>query len=269
MPPTETNRPVDNWAGGDAYEGYVGRWSRRVASEFLPWLAVPARRRWLDVGCGTGALSQAILRSQAPAHVKGVDRSEDYIRFAREQSNDPLAEFTTGDAQSLPVESGTYDAAVSGLVLNFVPRPELAAAEMVRAVRPRGTVAIYVWDYGGRMQLLRHFWDAAAALDPAVRELDEGPRFPLCQPPALRKLFEDAGLRQIEVRPIEVPTVFRDFDDYWSPFLGGQGPAGGYAMSLSEQARLALASAIRLGLPIETDGSIHLVARAWAARGRV
>jgi SAM-dependent methyltransferase len=126
---------------------------------------------------------------------------------------------------------------VSGLVLNFVPDPALAAREMTRVARPGGRVAAYVWDYAGRMELIRHFWDAAAALDPAAAELDEGRRFGLCQPEPLGRLFRDAGLADVGVRPIEVATRFRDFDDYWDPFLGGQGPAPGYAMSLDEPGR--------------------------------
>jgi SAM-dependent methyltransferase len=157
--------------------------------------------------------------------------------------------------------------AVSGLVLNFIPQPDRAVTEMTRVTRSGGVVAAYVWDYAGRMQLIRHFFDAAMALDPNAAELDEGRRFPICQPDALSRLFESAGLHNVEVRPIEVSTVFRDFDDYWSPFLGGQGPAPGYVMSLSDERRAALRERIRAGLPFARDGSIPLVARAWSVRG--
>ena len=119
-----------------------------------------------------------------------------------------------------------------------------------------------------RMQLMRHFWDAAVALDPEAGDLDEGRRFPICRPEALERLFAGAGLEDVAVRPIDVPTVFRDFDDYWSPFLGGQAPAPSYAMSLPEERRGALRERIRAGLPTADDGSIRLIARAWAVRGR-
>jgi len=138
---------------------------------------------------------------------------------------------------------------------------------MVQAVRKGGTVAAYVWDYAGQMQLMRYFWDAAVALDPAACTLDEGQRFPLCQPEPLRQLFQTAQLGKVGVRSIDIPTTFRDFDDYWSPFLGGQAPAPGYAMSLSEERRVALREQIRATLPIAPDGSIHCIARAWAVRG--
>jgi SAM-dependent methyltransferase len=257
----------DVWASGAAYEPYVGRWSRLVAREFLKWLAVPPGKRWLDVGCGTGALSKAILDAAAPSAVMGIDPAEGFIAFARGQVVDARVRFELGDAQSLPSEAGRYDAVVSGLALNFVPRPDQALAEMVRVARPGGTVAAYVWDYAGQMQLMRHFWDAAVALDPAALELDEGRRFPLCQPEPLAALFRSAGLRQVETRALDVPTLFRNFDDYWSPFLGGQGPAPGYVMSLSEARRAALRERIRAALPVASDGSIHLIARAWAVRG--
>ena len=259
--------PKDTWASGRAYEPYVGRWSRLVAREFLNWLAVPAERHWLDMGCGTGALSQTILQLAACHNIQGIDRSQDYIAFVREQIQDERAQFKVGDAHALPVESGLYDAAVSGLVLNFVPQPERALAEMARATRSGGIVAAYVWDYAGKMQFMRHFWNAATALNPAAAELDEGRRFPLCQPNPLQELFQQVGLEEVEVRPIDIATDFQDFDDYWAPFLGGQGPAPGYVMSLSQEQRVALRERIRAGLPVALDGSIPLVARAWAVRG--
>jgi SAM-dependent methyltransferase len=260
-------QPQDAWASGDAYEPYVGRWSRLVARHFLAWLAMPPGGQWLDVGCGTGALSATILDLAAPSLVKGIDRSAGFSAFAQAHIRDARAQFGVGDAQELPVESSSYDAVVSGLVLNFVPQPEQAVAEMARAAKSGGVVAAYVWDYAGKMQLMRHFWNAAAALDPAAYTLDEGRRFLLCQPAPLAQLFQDAGLRAVEVRPIEIATDFRDFDDYWSPFLGGQGPAPSYVCALSDERRVALRERIRAGLPFAVDGSIPLVARAWAVRG--
>jgi SAM-dependent methyltransferase len=258
----------DNWANGDLYEGYMGRWSRRVAREFIKWLAAPAGGQWLDVGCGTGALSQTVLQFAEPARIKGIDRSEGFVNFAKERVQDNRVQFEVGDAESLTDDPETFDAVVSGLVLNFIPHPEHAFAEMTRVSRSGGVVAVYVWDYAEGMQSIRHFFDAAVALDPKAVEHDEGPRFPICHPDALNRLFESTGLQDVEVCPIEVPTVFRDFDDYWSPFLAGQGPAPAYAMSLSEERRVALRERIRAGLPFNVDGSIPLNARAWAARGR-
>lgn len=255
------------WANGDVYESYVGRWSRLVAPVFLDWLAVSPDSHWLDVGCGTGALSQTILAHSAPRTVKGIDRSEGFVAFARERVRDGRASFGSADAQTLPEETNSYDCAISGLMLNFLPQPERAVAEMTRVVRPGGVVAAYVWDYAGKMQLMRHFWNAAAALDPAAYELDEGRRSPMCQPEPLRRLFEAAGLKSVEVRAIDIDTDFKNFDDYWIPFTGGQGPAPSYAMSLTEERRAVLRERLRASLPFALDGSIPLVARAWAVRG--
>jgi len=259
----------DVWAAGNLYEPYVGRWSRIVAREFLPWLAVPHNKEWLEVGCGTGAFTQTILEAALPRFVMAIDASADFIEYARAQTRSPLATFEIGDAQALVVDTASFDAAVSGLVLNFVAQPVRAVKEMARAVRSGGVVAAYVWDYAGQMELMRYFWDAAVALDPAAADLDEGLRFPICAPAPLSELFAHAGLRAVEVRSINVPTYFQDFDDYWSPFLGGQGPAPGYAISLSEERRSVLCERIRAKLPISADGGISLTARAWAVKGYV
>lgn len=258
---------LDVWAVGAAYEAYVGRWSRLVAREFVRGLGVPRHRRWLDVGCGAGALVQAVIENAEPDAVLGIDRSEAFIRRARATSTDARAAFQVGDAQALPVAGGRFDAVVSGLVLNFVPDPAKMLAEMTRAGRPGSTVALYVWDYAGGMQLMRHFWNAAKVLDRAAASLDEAARFPICAPRPLHALFDAAGLLRVSMRAIDVPTAFRDFDDYWAPFLGGQGPAPGYAMSLAEERLIALRERIRSTLPTAPDGSIPLTARAWAVRG--
>jgi SAM-dependent methyltransferase len=259
--------PRDTWEQGDPYEAYVGRWSRAVAREFLRSLRVPDGSEWLDVGCGTGALAQTILERAGPATVVGIDRSQGFVASARRRVSDPRARFEVGDAQALPVASGAFDAVVSGLVLNFVPEPRRMLSEMTRAARAGGTVALYVWDYAEGMELMRRFWDAAKAIDPAAAALDESARFPICAPAPLATVFREAGLAEVATFAIDVPTVFRGFDDYWSPFLGGQGPAPGYAVSLPEQRRDELRERIRAGMPVGPDGSIRLTARAWAARG--
>lgn len=259
----------DIWQAGNFYDPYVGRWSRLVAKELLAWLAIDAGKAWLDVGCGTGALTEAILHFAQPVSVMAIDLSPDFIDYARANVSDPRATFQVGDAQSLPVKSGTADVAASGLVLNFVPVPALAASEMARAVCSGGIVAVYVWDYAEQMEMMQYFWDAAKVIDKTAAALDEGSRFPLCRPQALAELFERTGLTDVEVRAIDIRMRFRDFEDYWSPFLGGQGPAPAYAMSLAEDDRSALRERLRATLPIAGDGSINLRARAWAVRGRV
>ena len=252
------------WADGDAYELYVGRWSRLVARHFLGWLGAGPRLRWLDVGCGTGALSAAILERCDPIEVVGVDRSEAHVAWTAARIDDDRSRFVVADAAHLPAV--TVDVVVSGLVLNFLPDPRVALAAMCDRA-PAGIVAAYVWDYAGRMDLMRHFWDAAGALDPSAY-LDEAARFPICHPDRLHALWEDGGLTDVGVQAIDVPTVFRDFDDYWAPFLGGQGVAPAYAMSLDEERRRQLRERLRATVPVAEDGSVRLLARALAVRGR-
>ena len=158
---------------------------------------------------------------------------------------------------------------VSGLVLNFVPDGAAAVHEMKRVTRAGGILAGYVWDYAGKMEFLRAFWDAALAIDPGARGLDEGVRFPLCREEALRALFESASLLEVEARAIDVPTPFASFDELWRPFLGGQGPAPTYVASLSDASRERLRQELRGRVPIAADGSIALTARVWAVRGKL
>lgn len=246
----------------------MGRWSRLVANEFLGWLNLPSSLRWLEIGCGTGALTAAISEQCRPARLIAIDPSEGFLAKARTRLGNK-ATFYIANALDIPVQDAEADVVVSGLVLNFVPDTAGCLAEMRRTAIPGGRIAGYVWDYAGKMELMRHFWDAAVDLDPAVRELDEGVRFPLCQSEALENAFRNAGLTAIETVAIDVPTRFRDFDDYWTPFLGGQGPAPSYAMSMEEATRNRLRDRIRERLPSQSDGSIQLVARAWAIRSRV
>lgn len=256
------------WTSADGYERYVGRWSRLVAPEFIKWLAVRPQARWLDVGCGTGALSQTILDVADPASVQGIDPSQAYIDHAGAATTDPRASFEVGSAESLPYENGTFDAIACGLVLNFVPDHHAALVEMRRVAAQGGVVSAYVWDYAGRMEMMRYFWDAAAELDWLAESADEGARFGLCREAALFEAFNAAGLREVDVRAVDVPTVFAGFEDFWTPFLTGQAPAPAYNMSLSEAKRTELRELIRSRLPTKADGSIQLVARAWAAKGR-
>jgi ubiquinone/menaquinone biosynthesis C-methylase UbiE len=259
--------PAICWASGDLYEPYVGRWSRLVARAFLDWLDAPTGLDWLGVGCGTGVVTEAIAERCTPRHLTGIDPSAGFLDFANQRLMNMSAELHQADARELPFAAAQFDRVVSGLVLNFVPDPSLAVGEMARVVRSDGEVALYVWDYAGKMELMRHFWDAAVALDPRAFELDEGRRSPICKPEPLRRLFEEAGFTEVKIRAIDVPTTFSDFDDYWAPFLGGQAPAPAYCMSLTEQGRAALRERLRTSLPTQADGSIYLVARAWAVRG--
>jgi SAM-dependent methyltransferase len=254
----------DVWAEHAAYEAYIGRWSRRVAAAFVPRLGVPPGRRWLDVGCGTGSLAAAVAGGAEPSEVVGVDPSLGFLAGATATAG---AVFCAGDAGALPFRDDTFDAVVSGLALNFVPDPARAAAELTRVARPGAVVAAYVWDHAEGMQMLRHFWDTASEVDAGAAAMDEGRRFPLCRPEPLADLWHGAGLPAATVAAVDVPTVFIDFDDYWQPFLGGQGPAPGFVAALPEDRRAALRELLRSRLPTQDDGSIRLTARAWAVQG--
>jgi SAM-dependent methyltransferase len=265
----ETSRH-DAWQAGDSYERYMGRWNRRLAPRFLDWLQAPEGLDWLEMGCGTGALSAAILAQGNPRSLVAIGPSDGFVSKARASLPDARAEFRVGNAEALHIEPASRDVIVSGLVLNFVPDKEKALSEMKRAARRDARIAFYVWDYpGGGMELMRAFWQAAVALDPAARELAEDRRFPFCTPDGLVDLVNRAGLAPVEVTPIEIATPFRDFEDYWQPFTLGTGPAPGYCMSLETGQRERLKDALSASLPRAADGSITLNARAWALKAAV
>jgi trans-aconitate methyltransferase len=257
----------ENWGTAAPYERYVGRWSRQVAKEFLKWISVPVRAVWADVGCGTGALMECILAQCEPKSIAGVDKADGFVSVARQNMRDPRLSIETADATALPWEADMFDAAVSGLVLNFVSDPKRMAMEMTRVTKSGGKVAVYVWDYERGMQMMRYFWDAAIAVSPHDSNLDQAERFPICQPEPLQKLFREVGLSAVSCRPIEIPTVFCDFDDYWTPFLGKQGAAPTYLAALDEATREKIRLLLKSRLVPSADGMIPLTARAWAVQG--
>lgn len=240
----------------------MGRWSALVAAQFVERIGGSPDRRWLDLGCGTGALSRAAL-GRGVRDVFGVDPSRALVEHA---AGTARGRFSVGDARRLPFRDGSFGAVVSALVLNFIPDLAAALGEVHRVIGRGGIAAAYVWDYGGEMQFLRHFWDAAFEIDEASAALDEGRKFTVCRPERLERVFGAAGFSGITTWAIDIPTRFRDFDDYWRPFLGGTGPASGFVVGLDEAHRAALRERLRAMLPIAADGSIELIARAWAVR---
>ena len=205
-----------------------------------------------------------------PTLVRGVDPSEGFIWFARDRLSDPRVTFEVANAHQFPDDDGSYDYTVSGLVLNFVPNPS-AALRRDEKGHTRREVSLRPTSGTTQtgMELMRYFWDAATELDRRAATFDEGIRSPICKPEPLRNVWEDASIHDIAVVPIDIETSFRDFDDYWSPFLGGQGPAPNYTMSLDEPAHDELKSLLRRQLPTNKDGSIQLRARAWGVQGRI
>ncbi len=259
----------DYWNSGIAYERFMGRWSTLVAQKFLSWLDAAPARTWLDVGCGTGSLTRRILESCQPREIISIDSSADFISHAQRSITDPSVHFKVGLAQSLELDSNSIDVAVSGLVLNFVPQPKEAVLEMARVTKPGGKIGIFLWDYADGMQMLRYFWDAAVELDDNAREHDEGIRFPICREGQLASLFKEVELKQVEATGIEIKTVFKNFDDYWQPFLGIVGSAPSYVASMKPEDIQKLEDKLRASLPINADGSMSLTARAWAVKSTV
>lgn len=263
------NVPSDRWIAGDAYDSFMGRWSRQVADRFLDWLAPAPGLNWLDVGCGTGALSQAVCRRCRPASLLGCDPSPDFVSFVTDSLAQCPATFTVATADNLPGHDHGFDFIVSGLVLNFLPDSPVAVQSMRDRLRPGGVLAAYVWDYAEGMQFLRAFWDEARAVDSAASNLDEARRFPLCQPERLADLLERADFEAVHTTSLDIDTTFRDFDDFWSPFRAGTGPAPSFLASLDANAQNQLARRLRQRLSPSSDVSIHLSARAFAVRGEV
>ena len=258
----------DSWESGDPYEYFMGRWSRLVGQSFIECLSPAPGLKWLDIGCGTGVLSEVVLSKKNPSELIAIDQSEGFIHSARQRLG-AQAQCKVGNALDLPLKDNSVDLALSGLVLNFISNPVKALQEMRRVTRPGGTIAIYIWDYSGKMEFLKYFWDAVVELDADASALHEGARFPDSNADGLKKLFKSAGMIKTAIEPIEVETNFKNFDDFWNPFLGGQGPAPTYVLSLDPSKRNILRELLQDRLPTQADGSIPLIARAWAARSEV
>lgn len=252
-----------------SYERFMGRWSRRVAPSLVAFAGVTNGDRVLDVGSGTGALTAAVLGAAPTTRVVGLDVATPYLDKARDELGGDRASFQEGDARDLAFADDTFDKTLSLLAFNFIPDAERALDEMVRVTKPGGVIAAAVWDYGDGMQMLRVFWDQAVALDPASDPRDER-HMPLCRSGELAELWTGRGLVDVETSTLVIELPFASFDDYWAPFLAGQGPAGSYVAALPDDHKQALERRLRDRLLDDgRDGPLTLSARAWAVKGTV
>ncbi len=258
------------FGNAEAYDRFMGRWSRLIAPLFVEFARVPSTGKVLDVGSGTGALAFEIARSKTGVHVTGIDPSNEYVAYAASRNAFPeRARFEIGDGQNLHFTDSAFAASVSLLVFNFIPDPGKALREIRRVTRPGGGISAAVWDYGERMLMLRAFWDAVVSINAAAEKLDEK-HMPLCRAGELSKLWTQGGLKNVHEQPLETTLRFDSFADYWNPFLLGQGPAGAYLRSAQNDAVQAIRNAVkrRLSVSSETD-TFSLPARVWAVRGTV
>lgn len=259
------------FGNAEAYDRFMGRWSRLVAPLFVDFTDLPDRAgRLLDVGSGTGSLTSAIAERKVRVHILGIDPSEEYVAYAKSRNPFPdRASFQVGDAQRLDFPDDSFDAGLSLLAFNFIADPRRALGEVRRVTKSEGRVAAAVWDYGAGMRMLRAFWDAAASIDPEAERFDEK-YMPLCRVGELSDLWRQCGLESVRERPLDITMRFESFVDYWDAFLLGQGPAGSYAGSLGPSRLQALRSALKRQLSLSAEDSpLVLPARVWFVRGTV
>ena len=266
----DTSKKHDAWSDGSSYELYMGRWSRKIAVEFLKWLDKPVDLDWLEVGCGSGALTSAILKNASPTTLDAIDPSEGFVESTKRSVSDSRISVNIGTSEKLQFDNSSKDIVVSGLVLNFIDDKEKALAEMMRVARSTGTVAFYVWDYpGAGVEFMRYFWNAAVECDPEAKNFTEGARFSYCNEKDLLTIAKKAGLVNLKSTALEVLSVFNSFDDLWEPFTLGVGPAPGYCANLPSEQRDRIRETLYSHLPIQVDGSIQLKLRAWAISGNI
>ena len=257
------------FSGAEAYERFMGRWSRQLAPLLVHFAGVRDGDLVLDVGSGTAVLAEAVAAAAPAARIVGIDPAAPYVAFAQATRGNERIRFEVGDAQQTRFDGGTFDRTLSLLAVNFMPDSEKAIREMHRVTRRGGTIAAAVWDYREGMQMLRVFWDAAIALRPADDKRDER-HMPLSARGELAALWRAEGLGDVSEEVLTIETRFNSFDDYWAPFLEKQGPAGAYVAGFTAAEREELRLRLRQHLLGDRpDGPFALSARAWAARGVV
>jgi SAM-dependent methyltransferase len=251
----------------DAYDRHVGRYGPQLSAALIDFAGVREGMRAIDVGCGPGALTTALVTRLGAENVSAADPSEPFAEACR--SRLPGVDVIVAKAERLPFADDEFDAALSQLVVNFMTDAHAGIRELGRVTKPGGVIASSVWDYKGQMTLLRVFWDAAAEVEPerAAAE-DEGPLMEWCDDGGLARLWRECGLEDVRFDALDVSADYDDFEDLWAPLTAGIGPAGAFCVSLDDDARAALHDALRRRLGVG-DEPFRLTARAWAAAGTV
>lgn len=263
------NKKMESWSSGNLYNAYMGKWSEQIAKQFIKWLQPSDNALWLDVGCGTGALTKTIVHQASPELIYGLDPSADFISEAKTFVQSPQVNFLVGSGTDIAFNNNHFDYAVSALALNFMPNPQTAIQEISRVTKENGIIALYVWDYIDKMEWLRYFWSSAVALDKSASQYDEGVRFPICQPDNLKALFESCNLKDIELASLSIPAYFETFEAYWELLNIGNFPAPAYLKSLSKEKQTELKAHLQEAVPTQPDGLIYMATRAWAIRGKL
>jgi trans-aconitate methyltransferase len=261
-----TRTANESWDDTAGYELYVGRWSRQLSADFIQWLRPKPGSTWLEIGCGTGALTSAILHGAKPAHVVAIDKSAAYLQQAQKELASANVTFVTGDVESV-APTKRFDMISSGLVLNFLPHPAQSLRRLMHNLNPGGQLSSFVWDYAGHYQPMRYFWDAAGQIFETAAQYDAGIKFQICNPERLTSLFKSLGLTEIEVTNIERIATFDGFDDYWEPIAAAQGSVTEFMNTLSSGQKADLKETVRKRLPIAANGEIKLVLNALAIKG--
>ena len=255
---------------GEAYERFNGRWSRINGREFIGWLSVPNNRRWLDVGCGTGALCEVILERSAPSEYVGVDVADAQLSYASSRHHNDKARFQRDDALALSFRENEFDAAVSAYVINFFPEPRQMAAEMKRVVRPSGVVAACTWDFAGNRAVAQHIATAIAARKlTALKRATGAQHADSTRPEAMEKIFRDVGLERVTTISIDTRVTFRDFNDYWVSDADFSSSFSNLINELTPEDREEFKAEVKALLPISADGSIHYNVSSIAVKGHV
>lgn len=252
----------------DAYDRYMGRWSRAIGEPFIAWVDAPKRAAWLDVGCGTGAFTELILEHGAPARVVGIDPSAQHVEHARAVVSAPQVDFRQGSALDLPFRAGEFDVVVSALVIHFLPDRRTAFREMLRVARPGGIIAGYTWRKSPTV-IDAPYGPLAHAVIEIAGEVKQSPVIPEAMPEGLRAVLVAEGYQEIAITTIAASQTFADFEEYWiSQTATFQHPVARSVAALSDADRETLRGNLRRALPAAIDGSVTYASRATAFKAR-